>query len=89
MPLRLRRDPSRVSIAIPVVTDTRTKTSDCDVKLFDGKYEFENMKHAQGVLATLDRLRKQGVFTDVILATTSQEFPCHRAVLASGRLNRK
>ena len=52
-------------------------------------YEFQNPKHAQEVLGTFDHLRKKGLFTDVILSTSNREFPCHRAVLVSGKPNER
>ncbi|XP_054830750.1 kelch-like protein 35 [Eublepharis macularius] len=39
--------------------------------------------HAEQILRTLDSYRQDGIFTDVVLATEGQEFPCHRAALSA------
>ena len=47
-------------------------------------YEFDNSTHASEVLNTFNELRERGLFTDVILSASNNEFPCHRAVLVAG-----
>ncbi|XP_033001630.1 kelch-like protein 35 [Lacerta agilis] len=39
--------------------------------------------HAEQILQTLNSYRLGGIFTDVVLATGGQEFPCHRAALSA------
>ena len=90
MPLRLRRSCSLMSVNPPVVKrsameDTCNEDENGMCRLSSDVYEFEDSKHAQDVLATFDQLRKKGLFTDVILSTSSKEFPCHRAVLVAGK----
>ncbi|XP_015273696.1 PREDICTED: kelch-like protein 35 [Gekko japonicus] len=39
--------------------------------------------HAEQILQALDSYRREGIFTDVVLAMDGQEFPCHRATLSA------
>lgn len=39
--------------------------------------------HAEQILQTLDSYRQDSLFTDVVLETEGQEFPCHRAALSA------
>lgn len=89
MPLRLRRSFPSMSVSPPILkkatleigsdVEENNPNIECDV------YEFENPKHAKDVLLTFDQLREKEIFTDVILSTNEKEFPCHRAVLVSGK----
>ena len=90
MPLRLRRSCSLMSVDPPVVKKPAMEDG-CDdwgCHISPDVYEFEDLKHSQEVLETFDQLRKKGLFTDVILSTSSREFPCHRAVLVAGILSK-
>ncbi|XP_078591694.1 kelch-like protein 24 [Branchiostoma floridae x Branchiostoma japonicum] len=49
----------------------------------DGSCRFENYAQGREILAELSRQRKTGEFLDVVLQVEDEEFPCHRAVLAS------
>ncbi|KAL4830260.1 hypothetical protein H8958_017564 [Nasalis larvatus] len=40
--------------------------------------------HAQRVLQTLNRYRRSGTLTDVVLRAGGRDFPCHRAALSAG-----
>lgn len=46
-------------------------------------YLFHKSSYADSVLMHLNVLRKQRLFTDVLLHAGSRSFPCHRAVLAA------
>ena len=89
MPLRLRNSEQLMSVAPPVISPKTPKTagdgdeSECT----SDDYEFFNPSHPRQVLACFNELRKNGIFTDVILSADEKEFPCHRAILVAGKLN--
>ena len=50
----------------------------------DDFIEVFDSAHADRMMRTFNELRKQNLFTDVILAVSGKEFSCHRAVLVAG-----
>ena len=50
----------------------------------DDVIEVFDAAHADRMMRTFNQLRKQNLFTDVILAVSGKEFQCHRAVLVAG-----
>ena len=59
------------------IFDSSKTQSDEKIEVFDGA-------HAGRMMATFNELRKNNLFTDVILAVAGKEFACHRAVLVAG-----
>lgn len=57
--------------------DPEEPTNDECIEVFDAA-------HADRMMRTFNELRKQNLFTDVILAVSGKEFQCHRAVLVAG-----
>lgn len=91
MPLRLRNSERSMSVAMPVQIPKdpppSKTTSDTDTDNSSDDYEFFNPAHPRQVLTCFNELRKNGVFTDVILSADDTEFPCHRAILVAGKCN--
>ena len=50
----------------------------------DDKIEVFDAAHAGRMMKTFNDLRKNNLFTDVILSVAGKEFACHRAVLVAG-----
>lgn len=88
MPLRLRNSERSMSVALPVQIPKDPPgsklLSDTDDDNSSDDYEFFNPAHPRQVLTCFNELRKNGVFTDVILSADDMEFPCHRAILVAG-----
>ncbi|XP_060129994.1 kelch-like protein 35 [Zootoca vivipara] len=69
-------------------SQSRTGGSDHPASLGQGSENLHvklcsGSRHAEQILQTLNSYRLDGIFTDVVLATGGQEFPCHRAALSA------
>ncbi|CAH1773354.1 unnamed protein product [Owenia fusiformis] len=49
----------------------------------ESTYLIHEPLYGQGILATLNKYRISGTFTDAIITIEHEEFPCHRGVLAA------
>ena len=75
-----------MSVALPIPKTPASKAVDeSEPDNSSDDYEFFNPAHPRQVLSCLNELRKNGVFTDVILSADDKEFPCHRAILVAGK----
>uniref|UniRef100_UPI00358E50A0 ectoderm-neural cortex protein 1 n=1 Tax=Myxine glutinosa TaxID=7769 RepID=UPI00358E50A0 len=66
-----------MSVSVHENRKSRTSTGSMNITLF------HKTAHADNVLTRLGTLRKQSLFTDVVLHAGQRAFPCHRAVLAA------
>ena len=66
-----------MSVSVHENRKSRASTGSMNITLF------HKTAHADNVLTRLGTLRKQSLFTDVVLHAGQRAFPCHRAVLAA------
>ncbi|XP_069078835.1 kelch-like protein 25 [Pleurodeles waltl] len=66
-----------MSVSVHENRKSRTSTGSMNISLY------HKPSHPDCVLAHLNKLRKQCLFTDVTLWAGNHSFPCHRAVLAA------
>ncbi|KAF5893996.1 ectoderm-neural cortex protein 1, partial [Clarias magur] len=70
-------DSMKMSVCVHENRKSRASTGSMNI------YLFHKSSYADSVLMHLNVLRKQRLFTDVLLHAGSRSFPCHRAVLAA------
>lgn len=67
-----------------IKNSVREKKPDSEINAEEAIIEVFDTAHAGKMMKTFNELRKQNLFTDVILSVTGKEFSCHRAVLVAG-----